>query len=478
MKRLFWVVLVPFVLLVGLYFGGIYAYENRLYAPVSDLVSDETKDMLRDTVLVFQTKAELEQEVAVLERRLEQTEAVQELFEVALRNNPNLPEYLPFYKVSEQMLATGRDRFALTSYESSFIPLSHFGRRAYLEADGQYLLLVTAMGTVGRIALSEMSGEGFDMPVLRTNLPELIPNPEFYGVNQFSIKDALVHDGQLLLSYSKTLRPGCYTLAIAAAELSDQELTFNDIFVPDECVSEDNDYGLFQPNQTGGRMLSLSSGRILFSTGEWGVHPLAQSPESLFGKVVEIDLASGSFRLLSLGHRNPQGLYHDPSANLIVVAEHGPSGGDEININRSPDGAAENYGWPMASYGEHYSTNPKFEEQAPLLKSHAENGFIEPEVAFDLSVSPSEVLRMPPDPRTPDRYALMMGTMGFDYTEGDESLHIFDLDEEFRVTSQDRIVLDDRVRDMIALPEPGRYALFLEGDVYEFGTIALMTVNP
>ncbi|MEO0372934.1 MAG: hypothetical protein AAF231_15870, partial [Pseudomonadota bacterium] len=91
---------------------------------------------------------------------------------------------------------------------------------------------------------------------------------------------------------------------------------------------------------------------------------------------------------------------------------------------------------------------------------------------------PSAVLRMPPDPRDPDRYALMMGTMGFDYVEGDESLHIFDLDAEFNVTAQERIILDDRVRDMIALPQPGQYALYLEGDVYEFGTIALMTVNP
>jgi hypothetical protein len=478
MKRFFLVVLFPLLVLAGLYFGGTYVYENRLYAPISDRISDETKQKLRDTILVFQAKAELEREVADLERQLEHTKEVQELFEVALRNNPNLPESLPFYKVSDQMLETDRDRFAITSYETPFIPLSHFGRRAYLEVYKGDLLLITAMGTVGRVPLTEIAGDGFDMPTVHTNLHALIPNPEFYEVNQFSIKDVLVQENQLLLSYSKALRPGCYTLAIAAADLSSSDLTFEDIFIPDECVAEDNDYGIFQPNQTGGRMLPLGPGWLLFSTGEWGVHPLAQDPESLFGKVVAIDLSSGDVDVISMGHRNPQGLYHDPAASLIVVAEHGPSGGDEININRSPGGKPENYGWPVSSYGEHYSNDPKVYAAAPLHKSHADYGFIEPDLNFKESISPSAVVRMSPDPRDPDRYALMMGTMGFDYTEGDESLHIFDLDKDFKIVSQERIILDDRVRDMIALPETGHYALFLEGDTYEFGTIALVIVNP
>lgn len=478
MQRFLRVCLGAALLLGVLFFAGTYVYENRLYAPVSDRISDETKQKLRDTILVFQTKNALEQEVTDLKRRLEQGEEVQELFEVAMRNNPNLPEDLPFSKVGDQILETSRDRFAVTSYETPFIPLSHFGRRAYVETDGTHLLIITAKGTVAQIALDALEGDEFDMTTRPTNLVGLIPNPEFYEISQFSIKDALVHEGQLLLSYSKALRPGCYTLAIAAADLENSELIFNDIFVPQECVAEDNDYGTFQANQTGGRMLSLGPERIMFSTGEWGVHPLAQDADSLFGKIMEIDLSTGAVTTLSLGHRNPQGLYFDADANIIVTSEHGPSGGDEVNINRTPGGAVENYGWPMASYGEHYTIDPEIEAAAPLLKSHADNGFIEPEVYFDVSISPSEILRMPPDPRDPDRYALMLGAMGFDYREGDESLHILELDSEHRITSRERIVLDDRVRDMIMLPEPGRYAIYLEGDPYEFGTIALVTVNP
>ena len=478
MKRLFWVLLLPALLLVGLYFGGVYAYENRLYAPISNLISDETKQTLRDTVLVFQTKAKLEQEVTALEQRLEQTEDVQELLEIALRNNPNLPEDLPFYFVSDEILEAGRDRFAVTRYETPFVPLSHFGRRAYVETYQGDLLLVTAKGTVGRVPLDDIAGEDFRMSTIHTNLPDLIPNPEFYEVGEFSIKDALVRGDELLLSYSKALSEGCYTMAIAAADLRSEPLNFKDIFVPTECILADNDYGSFDANQTGGRMLSTGPGKLLFSTGEWLYRDLAQDPNSLFGKVVEIDLATGTYEVKSLGHRNPQGLYYDAEANVIIVSEHGPQGGDEININRTPDGEPENFGWPIASYGDHYSTSQALYDKAPLHKSHADYGFVEPELHFEPSISPAEILRMSPDPREPDRYTLLMGAMGFDYREGDQSLHIFDLDKDFRITSRERIILDNRVRDMVRVPETNLYVLYMEGGTYEFGTIALVTVNP
>jgi len=53
----------------------------------------------------------------------------------------------------------------------------------------------------------------------------------------------------------------------------------------------------------------------------------------------------------TLGHRSPQGLSYDPSARLIFMHEHGPQGGDEVNLVS----AGANYGWPATSYGVNYS---------------------------------------------------------------------------------------------------------------------------
>lgn len=478
MKRFFWIFVLPCLLLAGLYFGGVYAYKNRLHAPVSKMMSDEMKDRLKNTVLVFQRQAELEQEVAGLERQIEQLGDVQEFLETALLENPNLPDSLPFSYVGEQLLETSRDRFSVVSYETPFVPLDYFGRRAYLEVHGDDLLLISAKGTVGRVALDEITGDGFSMTVQQSNLPEMITDPEFFDLSELSIKDALVAGDRLLLSYTKTLPGDCVTLAIAGADLTAETLTFRDVFVPGECIAKDNDYEEFSANQSGGRMLATGPQTLLFSLGEMRYRDLSQDPDSIFGKVVEVDLADGSWVAKSMGHRNPQGLYYDPEANLIVVSEHGPMGGDEININRTPNGEPKNYGWPVSSYGEHYSTDQSFYDKAPLYKSHAEHGFVEPDLHFETSLSPGQILRVGPDPRDPDRYSLLMGTMGTDYREGDESLHVFDLDENYEIVSQEHVVLDDRVRDMIRLPGPNRYALFLEGAADEFGTIALVTMNP
>ena len=58
-----------------------------------------------------------------------------------------------------------------------------------------------------------------------------------------------------------------------------------------------------------------------------------------------------------MGHRNPQGLYFDREKNFILATEHGPQGGDEINlieVSKINKDKIQNYGWPISSYGEHY----------------------------------------------------------------------------------------------------------------------------
>jgi glucose/arabinose dehydrogenase len=52
----------------------------------------------------------------------------------------------------------------------------------------------------------------------------------------------------------------------------------------------------------------------------------------------------------SYGHRNPQGLFFNPDTQQLWVAEHGPRGGDEINLVQP----GKNYGWPVISYGKEY----------------------------------------------------------------------------------------------------------------------------
>lgn len=118
--------------------------------------------------------------------------------------------------------------------------------------------------------------------------------------------------------------------------------------------------------QAGGKILTDGSDRLLIVLGDhgrdgWdneaqGRSPvLPQDPRSHFGKLVSVDIASGHAEILALGLRNPQGLARDRDGRLWVP-EHGPRGGDELNVVEE----GRNYGWPYVTYGLTYAeTVPK-----------------------------------------------------------------------------------------------------------------------
>ena len=145
---------------------------------------------------------------------------------------------------------------------------------------------------------------------------------------------------------------------------------------------------------TGGRMVFFKNGKILLTIGDWGQMTLAQDKNSMFGKIISIDLKTKDYEIIAMGSRNAQGLYYDEDRNIIIHTEHGPRGGDEININFHPDNKiVENYGWPISSYGEH--KDGKFKKEAPLHKSHKEYGFIEPVKDYTPSIAISEIIKIP-----------------------------------------------------------------------------------
>jgi glucose/arabinose dehydrogenase len=115
----------------------------------------------------------------------------------------------------------------------------------------------------------------------------------------------------------------------------------------------------------GGRLAFLSDGTLLVTTGEGADYrEHAQRLDSLLGKVVRLN-ANGTIppdnpfvnspgahpAIWSYGHRNPQGLFVDTQTQTVYSTEHGPKGGDELNVIRP----GTNYGWPIATHGIDYS---------------------------------------------------------------------------------------------------------------------------
>lgn len=133
----------------------------------------------------------------------------------------------------------------------------------------------------------------------------------------------------------------------------------------------------FVGEHIGGMIAFLDDDRVLLTVGDhqfdgWNHTPdYVQDRAADYGKVLRIDTRTGVSSMFSLGHRNQQGLVID-RAGRIWATEHGPQGGDELNLVR----AGRNYGWPFRTYGTEYGgvTWPHG-AQAPRAASFAAPAF-------------------------------------------------------------------------------------------------------
>ena len=88
--------------------------------------------------------------------------------------------------------------------------------------------------------------------------------------------------------------------------------------------------------QKGGRhfgcRIGIAGGDLYLSIGDRGARDDSQNMQSHSGAVIRIPRAGGAASIFTKGHRNPQGMAFHPATGGIWVGEHGPKGGDEINI--------------------------------------------------------------------------------------------------------------------------------------------------
>ena len=259
------------------------------------------------------------------------------------------------------------------------------------------LFLATAEGKI--TYTKNLNTEKLVFKEIDSNFKEIVTYDKFYDYNELTVKDLFIFKNKLYLSYSNLLDKDCYNTSILVANLDYRFLKFKKFFEPKDCVKKENPDLEFNAVQSGGRMFQFKENKILFTTGDYRYRKLAQDLNSTFGKILELDLVSGDYEIVSYGHRNPQGLYYDKVKNYIILTEHGPKGGDEININFEPKKNVKNFGWPIASYGEHYTIdqgkddpiNKKKYKKYPLYKSHKKYGYEEPKKYFvpSIGISPT-----------------------------------------------------------------------------------------
>ena len=295
---------------------------------------------------------------------------------------------------------------------------------------------------------------------IKSNIRSLINYEKFYLHEQYGIKDILIDNTNLYVSFIGKRQNDCYDLRIITSELNENYLNFKLFYQTTDCVDTNNDHGFWAHQGAGGRIVKIDNSNLLFSTGDFRNRPLAQELKSDFGKILKINIQNKKTDVVSLGHRNAQGLYYSKKFNFILSTEHGPKGGDEININIKPFLKVKNFGWPISSYGEHYAKHysDKILKEAPLNKSHKKFGFIEPIKYFDPSIGISQII-----PFNEEETEFLIGAMGNEIKDQDLGIHYIKLNQKRnKIIDHNYTPLNERVRDMIVSKDKKMILIFLE----------------
>ena len=240
---------------------------------------------------------------------------------------------------------------------------------------------------------------------IKNNINDFIGFDQFKKsetLSAFSLKDIYIDKDKIYVSYTEEIKEDCWNTSIIHGNINYENIIFEKLFSSKDCIITKGS------NQNGGRIVNFDENHILLSVGDYRSRALPQDKKSINGKIIKINISNSNYEIVSMGHRNPQGLYFDKKNDLILVTEHGPYGGDEINLietNKISKDEPLNYGWAVVSAGEHYcSVHSKTEEEKekcskiyeefPLYKSHTDHGFIEPLKSFVPSIAISEITRI------------------------------------------------------------------------------------
>ena len=209
------------------------------------------------------------------------------------------------------------------------------------------------------------------------------------------------------------------------------------------------------PNDTGGGRLAVDQGKIYLTIGVYDVEQskASQDAQSTFGKIFEISPITKKARMLSMGHRNPQGLAITKTGELWST-EHGPAGGDELNL--IVEGA--NYGWPNVTLGTNYN---KF-VWADDGNIGRHRGYQLPIFAWVPSVAVSNLIQIEGFDRRWDGDFLVGSLKG-------QSLFRLRLDGK-RVVYSEPIWIGQRIRDIAQL-QNGTIALWTDDTQLLFWTV-------
>lgn len=441
-----------FIFFIGIATSSKYISKTELVKNLGFLISTEEKKKIKKIIAPYSYISDLEKLLKNRDYRLEVLQPLQS--KTNLKNDftlKNEQKNLLFSKLKIQKLKQiDKD---LIIFEPSKNIIST-GVRNYFPGSGWIQIYKSNLflaSSIGIIAYGDPYGDNLKLQQIPNNINNFL-TPQMLSYKGSGVKDILISDDKIYISFTKELKEECWNTSVIEADLNFQFLTFQEIFSPLECTSENVKDSRFTIDQSGGRIVKFDKKHIILSVGEYRNRSKAQDKKSIFGKLIKINLKNKDFQIISMGHRNQQGLYFDKKENILISSEHGPRDGDEVNISVANDSEIPNFGWPLASYGTHYKPKTKenysLYKKYPFFNSHKQHGFIEPTINFNPSIGPSEIIGT-----KNSREYILSSLKG-------KSIFLINLDQDLVTRSITRVNIGERIRDISY--QNGYLFLFLE----------------
>jgi glucose/arabinose dehydrogenase len=278
--------------------------------------------------------------------------------------------------------------------------------------------------------------------------------PAVYAVGQGGLLDVVLdpdfaENSTIYLSYAEPGDGDTNGTAVARAKLDGSKLADVEvIFRQTPKVNSKHHFG--------SRLVFARDGTLFVTLGERNSErQSAQDLGTHIGKIVRITKvgkapADNPFvgregalpEIWSLGHRNVQGATLHPATGQLWVHEHGPRGGDEINLPR----AGRNYGWPVITFGREY--------HGPAIgEGTAKPGMEQPVHYWVPSIAPSGMVFYGGELMPAWKGQLFVGALAA------KQVARLDIDDDGKVKSEERIPIGERVRDVREGPDGALYLL-------------------
>jgi hypothetical protein len=441
MKKIYFILAIFLVFLLFLFSNLFIGTGN--YSNLKSILSNETKYYIKRYIFPWKLIAQHENEIDFLKDK------------VSVFDNEKLSKYDIAYKKSlkDIKIIKKKDKklshnLKLQKYKlkdgfNSGIYREYPGS-GFLDFHGENFFILSARGILGFHDNIKNIENNLSIKQIKNNINNFIGLNEFLKKGWFSIKDFHIYEDKIFVSYTEEILPNCWNTSVIWAEVNYKNIIFKKLFSDKNCINQTSPKGEdFSAHQSGGEIINFDDSNILLSVGDYRRRFHAQDLQSINGKIIMININNKNHKLISMGHRNPQGIYFDKDNKYVLISEQGPQGGDEINlieVDKINNNEVLNFGWPVVSAGEHYGgkidKNIERYKKYPLHKSHSQYGFVEPLKSFVPSVAITTIIKI-------RKKNYIVASLK------DKSIYNFKLNNNNEIINLERIEIFERVRDIV-----------------------------